>query len=91
MILELNNLTKKYETENFIFNDPIQFPHRYKNIENIEISGFLASIFAYGNRQVFINKLNELFSLMQNDPLNYILNSNFSEIKNFNYRFAKDF
>ena len=88
---ELIDLANKYEVEDFIKDDPIQFPHRFSDKKNIEIAGFIASIFAYGNRLVFIKKLDELFSYMNNNPLEYILKSDFTELKGFNYRFAKDF
>lgn len=89
--MELDLLAEKYETKDFILNDPIQFPHRYKDINDIEISGFISSIFAYGNRQIFVKKLDELFFLMENKPLDYVMNSDFKNLKGFNYRFAKDF
>ena len=88
--VELEELTKKYEIEEFIKDDPIQFPHRFKKLEDIEIAGFLASLFAYGNRKVFIKKLDELFSIMKNQPLNFILNFDPKDLTGFNYRFAKD-
>ena len=40
---KLDNLVKKYETKDFIKNDPIQFPHRFKNKADIEISAFISS------------------------------------------------
>lgn len=88
---ELEKLVEKYETEDFIKEDPIQFPHRFKNYKDIEIAGFLASLFAYGNRKIFIKKLDELFKIMNNQPLEFILNFNPNELKGFNYRFAKDY
>lgn len=88
---ELNELAEKYEIESFIKDDPIQFPHRYNNLENIEIAAFLASIFAYGNRKVFVKKLQELFEIMNNNPLEYLKNGDFRKLNGFNYRFAKDF
>lgn len=88
---ELEALVTKYETVDFIKDDPIQFPHRFKNEKDIEIAAFLASIFAYGNRKIFIKKLNELFNIMENKPLEFVLNDDFKKLKGFNYRFAKDF
>ena len=88
---ELDTLVKTYETKDFLKDDPIRFPHRYKDIKDIEIAGFLASAFAYGNRKIFTNKLEELFSLMENKPLDYVTNSDYENLKGFNYRFAKDF
>lgn len=88
---ELDYLTEKYEVKDFIKDDPIQFPHRFKQKKDIEIAGFISSIFAYGSRLAFIKKLDELFSFMDNKPLQYVLDSDFTELKGFNYRFAKDF
>ncbi len=88
---KLDELVKKYETKDFIKNDPIQFPHKGKSKEEVELLGFLASLFAYGNRKIFINKLNQLFELSDNDVLNYIKNGDFKNLKGFEYRFAKDF
>lgn len=88
---ELETLAEKYEVKDFILDDPIQFPHRFNDEKDIEISAFIASLFAYGNRKVFINKLNDLFNIMQNEPYNYVSNFEPKTLKGFNYRFAKDF
>ena len=71
---EIDEIAKKYETEDFIKADPIQFPHRFKNKKDIEIAGFIASLVAYGARKVFNKKLESLFDIAQNEPLNFILN-----------------
>lgn len=86
---ELDNLVKVYETPEFIKDDPIQFPHRYQDKTDIELAGFIASIFSYGNRKLFVKKLDEIFNLMENEPSNFIKNGNFEIIKSQNiyYRF----
>ena len=33
---KLDNLVKKYERKEFIKDDPIQFPHRFKDKEDME-------------------------------------------------------
>ena len=68
----LDGLVKKYETKDFIKNDPIQFPHRYFLKKDIEISGFISSLFAFGKRNLFIKKLDELFNLASS-PYSLIL------------------
>ena len=88
---ELDNLVEKYETTDFIKDDPIQFPHRFKNKEDIELAGFIASLFAYGNRKMFIAKLNDLFNRADNDIANYIKNGEFKNLKGLEYRFSKDY
>ncbi len=89
--IELEDLVKKYETKDFIKDDPVQFPHNYSDRKDIEISGFISSMFSYGNRKLFIAKLKKFFEYTNNEPANFIRNGDFSIIKknDFNYRFSK--
>ena len=89
---QLDNYVKQYETIDFIKDDPVQFVHRFKDKNDIEIAGFIASMFAYGKREVFISKLNYIFNLMNNKPFEFIQSFNYKEnnIKNCDYRFSKD-
>lgn len=86
----LDELVDKYESDDFLADDPVQFIHRFKNKSDIEIAGFLASIFAYGKREVFITKLMILFEKMNYRPLNFILNfdENDRTLDDFCYRFS---
>ena len=88
---ELDCLVEKYETKDFIKNDPIQFPHRFRDKQDVELAGFIASLFAYGNRKMFIAKLNDLFNRADNDIANYIKNGDFENLKGLEYRFCKDY
>lgn len=88
--IKLDELAKKFDTIDFIQNDPVQFPHRGQSLQAIEILGFIASLFAYGNRKIFINKINEIIQKTDNDIVNYIKNGDFYNLKNIEYRFAKD-
>ena len=87
---ELDALAAKYETKDFIKDDPIQFLHRFndKGKEDAELAGFIASLFAYGNRKMFISKLNDLFARADNDIANYVKNGDFANLKGMEYRFA---
>ncbi len=89
---QLDEYVTKYETKDFIKDDPVQFIHRFNNKNDIEIAGFIASMFAYGKREVFISKLNYIFSLMDNKPHEYVKSFDYkdNEIKNCDYRFSKD-
>jgi len=89
---ELDELVLKYENEDFIKDDPVQFIHRFKEKKDIEIAGFIASLLAYGSRKQFIKKLDDLFiNIAQNEPLDFILNFEPKLIGNFNYRFGKPY
>ncbi len=88
----LDKYIEQYETAEFIKDDPVQFIHRYKNKDDIEIAGFISSMFAYGKREVFISKLNHIFNIMENKPYEYVKSFNYrnNNIKNCDYRFSKD-
>ena len=87
---ELDKLVEKYETQEFIKDDPIQFIHRGKCKEESELYGFIASLFAYGNRKMFIKKLEDIFQRADNDIVNYIKNGDFSNLRGVEYRFSKE-
>lgn len=84
----LDDLAKKYETVDFIKDDPIQFPHRYKDKKDIEIAAFISSLFAFGKREMFIRKLDYLFSLSV-CPYELILDYKKHNLAEFVYRFIK--
>ena len=87
----LDSLAKKYETKDFIKDDPVQFIHLFKERGDIEAAGFLAALFAFGKREVFIKKLNALFNLMEMRPYEFVQNFDSEKILNgFNYRFIKE-
>jgi uncharacterized protein (TIGR02757 family) len=70
----LEEKVEKYNCKDFIFNDPISIPHCYSLQQDIEITGFWAAVLAWGQRKTIIKKCEELFSLMDNSPYDFILN-----------------
>lgn len=87
--LEIDALAEKYETAEFIKDDPVRVPHRFTDKKDIELAGFIASLVAYGRRDVFIKKLNQLFEIAQDEPYNFIMNFEPEMLGDFNYRFGK--
>ncbi len=67
----------------FIENDPIQIPHSYSQLQDIEITAFWTSMLAWGQRKTIINKSKELFQLMDNAPHDFMLNHKESDLKAF--------
>lgn len=65
----------QYNNPNFIESDPIQIPHSYKIKEDIEISGFLASTIAWGNRKMIINSAAKMMNAMGNNPYDFVMNA----------------
>lgn len=64
----------QFNNPKFIESDPIQIPHRYSLKEDIEISGFLASTIAWGNRKMIIKNANRMMELMGNSPFDFVMN-----------------
>ena len=87
---ELDNLVDQYENTEFIKDDPIKFPHKFQNKDDIVIAGILASCIAYGNRKVILKKVEELLNLMDNKPYDFILNFEPKMLGDYNYRFTKE-
>ena len=85
----LDELVQKYEVVEFMEGDPSQFPHRYSRIEDVEIVAFISSIFAFGSRKVFVQKLEEVFAIMGKSPYEYVMRGIFN-FPNFVYRFLKE-
>ncbi len=73
----------QYNTPDFIAEDPISIPHRFSRLQDIEISGFIAAILAWGQRKTIINKCTELFNLMDNAPYDFMMNHRESDLKAF--------
>lgn len=71
----------EYNQPSFIKDDPISIPHLFTKQQDIEIAGFFASIFAWGNRTTIINKSKELMKLMDMAPHQFILESDPGKLK----------
>ena len=87
---KLDKLVEKYEVKSFTDSDPSQFLRRYKDKKDIEITGFLAALFAFGKREAFIEKLNLIFDKMSPSPYKFLLNFDGKGFEGFKYRFIKE-
>jgi len=70
----LNEKADRYNTPDFIENDPIQIPHRFSLKQDIEIAGFLAATISWGNRKSIINSANKMLDIMGNSPYDFVMN-----------------
>lgn len=77
----LDELVLQYNRPEFIPGDPISIPHSFQKLQDIEITGFWASILAWGNRTTIINKCRELFQMMDDAPHDFILHHSEKDLK----------
>ena len=90
----LDKFYREYNFKERVIHDPIEFPHQYKNPEDIEVSGFIASCFAYGRVDLFKPVIKKILSTMGESPYDFLFSFNlkrhrflFSGIK---YRFNEN-
>jgi len=69
----LNRKVDEYNQPMFVPIDPVSIPHMFTKPQDMEIAGFFAAIFSWGNRTTIINKSKELMKLMDNAPHQFIL------------------
>lgn len=77
----LDRKSDQYNNPGFIENDPISIPHSFSLKQDIEIMGFFAAIFAWGQRKTIINKCKELANRMDNSPYDFLMNHKESDLK----------
>ena len=90
----LDKKVKEYNRPAFIKEDPIAIPHSFTQKQDIEIAGFFAAVFAWGNRTTIINKSKELMQRMDNSPYSFIKDhsaGDLQRLKKFKHRtFSED-
>src|SRR5665647_461378 len=70
----LDRKADQYNQPAFIEYDPVSIPHRFTLKQDIEIMGFWSAILSWGQRKTIINKCNELITLMDGTPYDFIMN-----------------
>jgi uncharacterized protein (TIGR02757 family) len=85
----LDSKVKEYNCPAFIKDDPISIPHLFTKKQDIEIAGFFASVFSWGNRTTIISKSKELMERMDNSPHEFIKTyreKDLKKLKGFKHR-----
>lgn len=77
----LDSKVIQYNNLKFIESDPIQIPHQFNKVEDIEIAGFLTATIAWGNRKSIIKNASRLMLLLDNSPHDFVLNHEESDLE----------
>ncbi|MCU0421763.1 MAG: TIGR02757 family protein [Bacteroidia bacterium] len=89
----LDQKFKEYNQPEFIANDPISVPHKFTLKQDIEIAGFYAAIFAWGQRKTIIAKSMELMQRMDYAPYQFMkshVDSDLQQLLGFKHRTFND-
>jgi uncharacterized protein (TIGR02757 family) len=77
----LDSKVELYNQPSFIENDPIYIPHLFSKKQDIEIIGFFAAVFAWGQRVTIINKCKDLIKRMDDAPHDFVIHHSEKELK----------
>lgn len=70
----LDAAVERYNTPDFIPDDPISVPHRFSKLQDREIMGFWAATLAWGQRKTIVQSAQRLAELMDHAPHDFTLN-----------------
>ncbi|MFZ2196459.1 MAG: DUF2400 family protein, partial [Thermodesulfovibrionales bacterium] len=90
----LDKFYREYDFKGRLLHDPIEFPHRYKNPRDIEVSAFIASSLAYGKVGLFKLVIEKILSAMGSNPYEFLLEFSIKRhsrlIEGIKYRFNEN-
>jgi len=92
----LDRFYREYNLKSRIEHDPIEFPHRYKKPEDIEIAGLIASSLAYGKVSLFKPVINKILSIASSNGslrefiINFELSKDSKLFSGIKYRFNSE-
>ncbi len=76
----LDSKVNTYNNKDFINTDPIQFPHKYSNKQDIEISAFLTATITWGKRALIIESAKDMHEKMGSSPYDYIMGKGYERL-----------
>lgn len=77
---KLDTLVERFNTPEFIKNDPVQFPRMFTDLHDIEVSAFLCSLIAWGNRKMILKDCQKMLDIMDGQPYKYVMEEGWSSI-----------
>lgn len=77
----LDKLHDKYNSQDFIENDPISVPHAFSERGDREVSGFLAATIAWGNRKAIVKSARRMMEYMDNEPHEFTVSASEAELQ----------
>ncbi|MDR0810657.1 MAG: TIGR02757 family protein [Paludibacter sp.] len=67
-------------TKEFITADPVQFPHRYSKLQDIEIVSFTVATIAWGRREMILRDAERMLAQMGESPYEYVINEDYENL-----------
>jgi uncharacterized protein (TIGR02757 family) len=71
----LDEYSAKINVPEFIDSDPVQFVHKYKLLQDIEVVGILSAINAWGRRDMILRDINRILEIMGKSPYDFVMSA----------------
>lgn len=82
--LLLEQEAQRINSPAFIDDDPVQFPRRYEDLRDIEITSLLCSSIAWGNRRMICRDCDRMLALMDGQPYRYVMDRGYEDLPDMN-------
>lgn len=82
--IRLDELVERYNVPSFAEADPVQFPRRYSDSRDIEISALLTSAIAWGRRPMILRNATRLHGLLGDAPFRFVAEGDIDAIPDDN-------
>jgi uncharacterized protein (TIGR02757 family) len=81
---KLDREVERFNTTEFIEKDPVLFPRRYQNKQDIEISAFLTATIAWGKRSLILKSAEKMHQIMGHSPYDFIMSKAYEKLSTAN-------
>ncbi len=71
--VRLDELVERYNVPSFADADPVQFPRRFSDKRDIEISSLLTSTIAWGRRPMILRNAERMHGLLADQPYHFVM------------------
>lgn len=76
----LDSESERINCPAFIQSDPVQFPRRFTELHDIELTAFLAASIAWGKRSMICRDAERLLALTDNRPYDYVMDEGYEDL-----------
>ena len=80
----LDSLVEVYNVPAFADTDPVQFPRRYTDVRDIEISALLTSTIAWGRRPMILANAQKIHDILGGEPYRFVMEGDIDAISDAN-------
>lgn len=76
----LDVLAQRYNTPEFIADDPVQFARRFGEQRDAEIASLLVSSIAWGKRSMILRNADRMLGILENEPYRFVMEGDIEAI-----------